>query len=179
MKNITTITLIIITVLLLFFTIYIGWLLKSQGQTAPTTIKKTKASAITYSKTVLIAKLPSLSPTQIESEPTASPKPEPTLLADKNLLTPSLTPTSQITVIPTAVSTISPIISPTISPTISITVEPTEELIAKNISVSPTQSSSPTAKLIAGKNLPESGSWGSYATIIALASMIIFLSFLY
>jgi|GEM_PF-3399213 len=171
-KNIATIILVLVTVMLLFFTVYIGWLLKSQGSASPTTIKKTKAGAMTYTKTVLIAQAPSILPTITEILPIISPSatPVPTYLADDRTSTnPSATPEN---VTPTWTTELTTAVSPT--------AEPTEELIAKNITVSPTQSElSPTLKVSAGKQLPESGWIGSYATIIALASMIIFFSFLY
>lgn len=96
-KNTTNILLLAVTGVLLFSVLFIGLQLKNSGQTSITTVQKTKAAAVTYSKTVIIG----------GQTVTSTPIPTPTdgLLAMAN---PTTSPTETITEFPTE----SPIESP-------------------------------------------------------------------
>lgn len=131
-KNRTAITglLLFMTVVLLGSTIYISTLLSSPNS-SPTQIQKTKASAITYKKTIDLAQFDSTVPTPDVSaipSPNVSLTPKPTLLAKAPTLPP---PTSKPTVTPTPqprllakAPTLPP---PTLIPTkVIVSVEPTD-----------------------------------------------------
>jgi len=120
-----------VTFLLLIMVIYIGTLLVGEKPTPATTIKKTKASSITYSKTVSLD-YPSNTPIPSQAAlvfPTSTPS-----------------PTSAVITLPTTIITTSSQIT-----------------------------SSPTPK----KTLPVTGKVDYTATFVALASLLIFISFIY
>lgn len=103
-QKLTKFGLIFMTVFLLGSTIYITLLLKDTGGTAATTVKKTKAASVTYTKTLAL----NTEPVQpgISEEPTAIPTE--TLLSYN-----SINQTGQ----PTPTSTLSPTLSSTTQPT--------------------------------------------------------------
>lgn len=147
---------------LLGMVIYIGSLLgKEQSQV--TTIKKTKASSMTYSKTVDLNKPISVTPTEI-------------ILAQNISPTSEASPEGGIGGFNNSVSTIMP-----------TGLTPTSDLLAKNnLSPTPTSSisattkqtnaTSPTKKIA---SLPESGKSDYLVSLVVVASIIIFFSFLY
>lgn len=105
------------TIVLLGTTVYISTLLSSKS--SPTQIQKTKASAVTYSRTVDLpdfgsstdqttltptvgpSVFPTVPPTLIPTPPSQTTTPAPTLLAQAPSLTPSPIPTKLPTLIPT------------------------------------------------------------------------------
>lgn len=151
--------LIFMTVFLLGSTIYITLLLNNTGPTT-TTVKKTKAASVTYTKTLALNTepvQPEISETPVLSGPTVIP-------TEKLLSYNSINQTGQ----PTPKSTPSPTLSAsTLSPTVSSTTQPTQTQGA--VTVTPTGVAS----------LPKSGWMQSSIVIFAAASIFIFLSFLY
>ncbi len=123
-----TIFLIIVTIVLLGSTFYISSLLTST--TSPTQIQKTKASAVTYSRTVALAPFDTTSTTP--STPVI-----PSVLPTLALITPL--PTTKPTLMPTLkpVATLMPTIPPTALPTQPL-VEPTDIPEPTSIPLSPT-----------------------------------------
>lgn len=144
---------------LLGLVLYIGSLLKAE-KTTITTIKKTKASSITYTKIIDLG-LPEAS----------TPSPTEIILAQ------NITPSGNL----------SPTVVTDLSVTPEVTAEPTSTFLASNITTTPTEI--PLASLVVtqGKtitpartsSLPASGRTDYLMTMITLASLIIFLSFLY
>lgn len=125
-KTAITILLLFVTVVLLGSTIYISMLLTSPTN-SPTQIQKTRASAVTYKKTIELTDFGS-------EEPTGEPSPG---------VSPSATPTPTTALIAKA-------------PTTAPTAKPTAALIAKAPTLAPTQAIitkaptiAPTAPLIA------------------------------
>jgi len=162
-KRLITSLLVVITFALLGLVIYIGSLLKEE-KTTIITIKKTKASSITYSKTV-----------NLGTPAVGSPSPTEIILA--NDVAPSMiTPTK---------SAIGGSQQNALTVTPDISVSPTSSFLATNISLTPTMTLTPTETTnyptISKKTtwLPETGRTDYLATMLALASLIIFLSFLY
>ena len=141
------------TVFLLGSTIYITLLLKDTGPTAATTVKKTKAASVTYTKTLAL----NTEPVQPEiSERPEGGAEEPTAVPTETLLSyNSINQTGQPT---------QPL---TLSPTLPSTTQPTQT--QEGITVAPTGVTS----------LPQSGWMQSSIAIFAAASIFIFLSFLY
>jgi len=131
-KNRTLMTgfLLFMAVVLLGSTIYISTLLSSPNS-SPTQIQKTKASAITYKKTIDLAQFDSTAPTptgSVSPSPIVSLTPIPTLIAKAPTLPP---PTSKPTITPTSQPTLiakAPTLPPaTAIPTkIIVSVEPTD-----------------------------------------------------
>lgn len=152
-SKIKTIVLLSVVGFLFVTTLYVSFLLRSGPETAPTTIKKTKASAITYSRTLAL------------NTPTA---------------TIVISPTEAFIQGTSLISTISPTISPTES--LSISPSPTETLIAK-ADISPTETllakvtSTPTVVVTKVKAdvLPDAG-WVkiSHLVFVFAFSLVIF-----
>lgn len=188
LSKIKTVLLVFVVGFLLFATLYISFLLKSETESSPTTIKKTKAAAITYSKTIAYS-----SPTPI---PTAtivpiSPAAQGSFSAGGSMISPVLSPTSVLLAMggaavdtsPTPVSTLTP--SPTsvllaqapTTSTISATIDlstptPTEVLLSRVTStIAPTTAASVTAT----KTLPDAG-WirPAHLMFVFAFSLIIF-----
>lgn len=131
-----TIFLIIITIVLLGSIFYISSLLASP--TSPTQIQKTKASAVTYSRTVALAPF---------GNPTTAPQTTvvPTRLPTLAIITPlaALKPTALPTLkpIPTILPSILPTILSTIAPTkipVQSQIEPTDIPEPTSLPISPT-----------------------------------------
>lgn len=134
-NKIKTIALLLVVGFLLASTLYISYLLRSESKSAPTTIKKTKAAALTYSKSVSIN---SFSPTA-----TKIPSPTNAFSIAGSMMT-SISPTA---VVPTS-----------LTPTASLlaSVSPTEVLLAQ-ITSTPIPSAVSTATTTRAQTLPETG----------------------
>ncbi len=161
-KKSTTVLLVLITFSLLGLVFYVSSLL-SKEQSQVTTIKKTKAASITYSKTIALNPPVTVTPTEtiiakisISTEPTleVSPEAKNSAFLGGAVATPS----------PTSVLLTSNNITP--SPTLSI--------LASGNNV--TSTVKPTDKVV---SLPESGKSDYLVSLIIVASIIIFFSFLY
>ncbi|MBI4973882.1 hypothetical protein HZC27_04705 [Candidatus Roizmanbacteria bacterium] len=206
-SNVTTIFLLVMTFGLVGAIAYFSTLLSNKSGTSVTQIKKTKASAQTYHKlfaldspsgggTIVPTAAPSTAvlPTQ---RPSVVPSAAPTLLAQNNI-TPTVAPSP--TIIPTVVSTIAP--TPTSipqtptavpSPTIPLlayrttTITPTlipvantggeQTKVSPTVTVSPTKA--PTVTKLPDNKLPETG-WVQLSTILFIvATITVFVSFLF
>jgi hypothetical protein len=201
-RTLITVLLFGMTVVLLGTTIYISTLLNDANK-APTQIRKTKASAQTYNKTVNLQDSfgefdTTGAPTQPPAQPTeASVSEAPTIAPTVALPSPTRVPTliakavTQIpTTQPTAVPTIRPtdVPTPTLSPLLaykstSVTQAPTlipiKETGGQKTSV--TQTPTPTKKIMPTpvSTLPESG-WVQTSTILFIvASTTILFSLLF
>lgn len=203
-NNKTAITglLLFVTVVLLGSTVYISMLLTSPTD-SPTQIQKTRASAITYKKTIELTDFgaeeptgepspgvsPSVSPSPTKSVPTATPTVKPTsaLIAKAPTLAPTSAPRPTVTVAPAVEPTDIPeVVTPTLQPLLaykSTTLTPTLIPIRDNTGgmVSPTISkSTPTPAKMAVtptgvQKLPETG-WVQTSSIlfIVAATTILF-----
>ncbi len=163
-KKLSTIILLVVTIFLIISVIYISILLRDQGDSSVTKIKKTKAASLTYSRTL------SIGSETIDITPTVT-EPQPTNLSPTRELTPTETST------PT-VQTEEKIQPPTEAvlayrnPTITIVVTPTE-------GADLTSFPKPTTSSQSVNNLPQSG-WAQYSIIFFVgAVLMIFVSFLY
>ncbi|MDO8609008.1 MAG: hypothetical protein Q7R95_00510 [bacterium] len=167
MKNnkskIITIILIGMTIILMIAIFYIGLqLTNSNVQQAPIALKKTKAASTTYNKLVAINQNPLRSPTIVPSEIplisiTITPIPTEIILAQAALYTPYVSPSI------TQQAVISPSLS--FSPTIQIS------NTAGVISVSSIITKTST--------LPQTGMITNSLIMFAVASVFVFLSFLF
>lgn len=177
-KNRTVVTVVLfgMTIVLLGATIYISTLLNDENN-APTQIKKTKASAQTYNKTVNLQD----SFDEFGDEKSPSPDTEPST-------TPTSAPLATPTTIPTLIAK-APAVEPTTAPTITSTPTPTlQPLLAyksTTISQSPTlipiaetggqkeeiKPPTPTKKAVPTivSNLPEAG-WIQTSTILFIVA---------
>jgi len=148
---------------LLVSTLYVSVLLRDESQSAPTTVKKTKAAVRTYTRT--LALLPP-SPTVV-----SSPDPTPT----SSLVSP--TPRSFAAIQnPTVLLTLSPsvkLLAQATSPTAAVS--PTEVLLSKVSSASATIS--PTRALLT--TLPSTGWMKPIHLLFVFAFSLIFFSLIY
>lgn len=154
-NKIKTIALLLVVGFLLASTLYISYLLRSESKSAPTTVKKTKAATLTYSKSVSINSF----------SPTATKIPSPTIS-----LTPTVVPTNAFSIAGSMATAISPT---AVVPTLA-NVSPTEVLLAQTTST-PTPSAVSTATTTRAQTLPETG-WIKPAHIMFVFafSLIIF-----
>lgn len=203
-NNKTAITglLLFVTVVLLGSTVYISMLLTSPTD-SPTQIQKTRASAITYKKTIELTDFgteeptgepspgvsPSVSPSPTKPVPTATPTVKPTsaLIAKAPTLAPTSAPRPTVTIAPAVEPTDIPeVVTPTLQPLLaykSTTLTPTLIPIRDNTGgmMSPTISkSTPTPAKMAVtptgvQKLPETG-WVQTSSIlfIVAATTILF-----
>lgn len=167
-KKIILIITLSITGLFVILGLYFGLILRNQpGQKSVTTIKKLKAAAVTYNNDYTV-----------DDEVTITPQVNNGLTADENE---SFVPSSVPTVaIDNPLSNQNDQINSTDA--ITITPTPTEVILALN-QISPSTSSQSGAVLTPSvtktRTLPATGEIISTATIVALAGMLIFFSFLY
>lgn len=131
-KTAITILLLFVTVVLLGSTIYISTLLSSTTN-SPTQIQKTRASAITYKKTIELTDFGTEDPTGEPSpgvSPSATPTPTTALIAKAPTSAPTAKPTTAlIAKAPTLAPTVAPITkTPTAVPTMPAVaaLEPTD-----------------------------------------------------
>lgn len=179
-RKVVTIVLFGMTVVLLGATIYISTLL-NDANNAPTQIKKTKASAQTYNKTVNLQdsfnEFGEDSTNQVPEPTEVVPSSEPTLIAKAPTLTPTVvvsrTPTTTPTVAPTLTNTPTPTLQPLLAYK-STTISQTPTLIPiaetggqKEVTKapSPTKKTEPTIV----SNLPEAG-WIQTSTILFIVA---------
>ncbi len=177
-----TIFLIGISVVLLGSIFYISSLLSSSS--SPTKIQKTKASAVTYKRTVDLAPFGTETPVPTEPEKLISQQPTsiPTILPS---IVPSLAPTMIPTVAPTLIPTSIPA-TPTLSPLLAYKstggVTPTLIPLKETGGMTdPTKAPSPTKKSVptGAQELPQTG-WIQTSTILFIvASSTILFSLLF
>lgn len=173
-KKILTISLLVFTSLLMILSIYIGRLLREEPTSSAsiTTIRKTKAAAVTY-KRVLALNFPS---------PTNTTEISPTLIQNKAEPSNPVSVTVTQYISPTVISLLSTVPSLTLT---NINLSPTEIVLAKNYGIvtdvpltQPVTNSSPSS-VAKVSSLPESG-WIHYSLMMfSVATIIIFISFLY
>lgn len=170
-KKFVTAALMVITFFLMATTIYIGKLLNEPTTSSVTTIKKTKAAALTYRRVLALNYLTPTITTELLLTPTSTPDFNPS--PDDITLTPNPSVSPSLSLSPTII----------VSPTQMGNPTPTEIILARanpSQTLYSTQSATTTitsAQKITG--LPESG-WIQYSLIMfAAATLIIFISFLY
>ncbi|QQG44730.1 MAG: hypothetical protein HYW86_02330 [Candidatus Roizmanbacteria bacterium] len=168
MKNkIKTAVLLFIVGFLLVTTIYISFLLRSESESAPTTIKKTKAAARTYTKLIAL------------NMPTATPTPLPTSAKYIEDGQSSVSPTLP-TVSPTSNLLAKNELTPTepLTPILSETITPTEVLLAK-VTITSTVSAAVSPTTTKVKTLPDSGWIKPLHLMFVFAFSLILFSLLY
>ncbi len=170
-SKLKTIGLLGLIIFLLITTIYVSQILKQESESTPTTIKKTKASSITYKRTVDItvpSPTPTPTPTPLQSVATPTSTPFPAIQSTTTTITPTQSPSPTQTITPTTASGVSVIPTPT----------PTEIVLAKIESAS-TPTLIPSVTITQTQNLPEVG-WIKPAHILFLfAFSLIFFSLIY
>lgn len=169
-RKVVTIVLFGMTIVLLGVTIYISTLLMDTDN-APTQIRKTKASAQTYNKTVNLQD----SFDEFGQEDEIETTPEPTLAVVEE--SPTIAPTNTPTNAPTVVPSMTPTPSPTLQPLLaykSTTISQTPTLIPiaetggqKGEEVKPSPTQKPVPTIIS--NLPEAG-WIQTSTILFIVA---------
>lgn len=199
-SNIMTIFLLVMTFGLVGVIAYFSMLLSNKSGTSVTQIKKTKASAQTYHKLFELDSAPgggTVIPTQTASgnvTVTIAPSAAPTLLAQNNIITPTvaLSPTNLPTVTPSPTNipaTPTNVPTPTTAllvyrtTTISPTLIPVTNTGGEQIKISPTammtSTKAPTSSQLPSDRLPESG-WVQLSTILFIvATTTVFISFLF
>jgi len=151
------------TLALLFLVIYIGLMLREEKSTL-TTIKKTKASSLAYTKTINlnqpVSGTPSVAPTEI-------------IIANKSTITPS--PTTGLFAQGQNYS-----LTPTIGPTVASngTPTPTSSFLARN-NITPSPTVKTAVSSAKATELPSTGKSDYLVSLVIAASIIIFFSFLY
>lgn len=182
-RSAVTALLLIMTLVLLGTTFYISTLLTSKS--SPTQIQKTKASAVTYSRTVNLPEFgateepkTTITPTPTQF-PTSEPTQTPTLLAQAPTLIPTLVPTIIPTLMPpTPTPTLSPLLAYKSTGGVTPTLIP---LSNTGGMIDPTKVPSPTRKIqpTGIQQLPESG-WIQTSTILfIIATSTILFSLLF
>lgn len=157
-KLITTILGLVIGVLVISI-FFISSMITDDTENSPTTPKKTKAAAMTYSRNIALNKTPNNQNPTPNNEPTLTPTAKPTIL---------LSPTGNT-------DNSSNILTPT----------PTEIILAySNPSISPEQegnnaSGSSTISPTRATSLPETGYINNALIIFAVAGLLVFFSFLF
>jgi len=201
-KNKTLITILLLSVLifLLGSTIYISTLLSSPNS-SPTQIQKTKASAITYKKTIDLAQFDTAAPTPTvsaapspilpppTSKPTSTPTPQPTLIAKAPTLPPATAIPTKI-IVSVEPTDIPEIITPTLQQLLaykSTSVTPTlipikdgtggmaNPTTAAKATPSPTKKITPTGV----QTLPETGWVQTSSILFIVATTTILFSLLF
>lgn len=172
--NIKTAVLLIVIIFLLISTVYVSLQLQNGSESAPTTIRKTKAAAATYSGQYTLRSSSSSQPSPAEaSSNDLSPTSRLLASAQSTDITPQATQEPVATISPTSTLLASNVLTP------SASVNPTETILARVTSVPTIATTSKTPTPTKTKILPETGWIKPSHLMFVFAFSLIFFSLIF